>query len=582
MTPFESDVLIIGGGLAGCMAAIRAREEDVSVTLVEKSNTVCSGQAGSGIDHMWAYVPELHGRLGWTIEDLVDDHIEGIGHGFGNRELLHFIARESYPRLLDLERFGLNIRYPDSTIPGKFRLVLQFHSVPTALNVDARPIKAILTREARRRGVTIINRVTMTDLLVTDGAIAGAVGVGTRDGRVYIFKAKTVVLSSGGKTGRLGREPTGIDFNLHLPGNLCADGKAMALAAGLPIMNMEFLSPRRLGIANYDFSGGPPRNTWQPAAAVVDGRGKTIVPRTTFYEWGDLEKGYRLDAAESRRLWLAQREESAMPSVRAWQERGPFYLDCTKGTEEEIGYIEWAISNEGKGAQFLRHLHEEGIDLRTDKIELGLHGREIGNLSCAGLVVNGDMETGLKNLFAAGDEVGGTPFTASTGAFVTGWRCGQAAAQRAKNQVGFLQIDNGKAEKTRELCMNLLGNGSGYLWQETGYALQNLMDDYCGEVRSGEMLLRGLDRLKSIRAMPLRAKNAHELGRCLEVRTLLDAGEMVIRASLAREESRRHPVNFYRADFPEQDDRNWRAYSIIRKESDRFLLSKVALENTSM
>ena len=118
VVPVETDVLIIGGGLAGCMAAIRAREHGVRVTIAEKSNTLCSGQAGSGIDHIWAYVPEVHEKMGWTIEDLVEDHMQGVGHGFGNRELLHFIARESYPRLLDLERFGLTIRYPDSTIPG--------------------------------------------------------------------------------------------------------------------------------------------------------------------------------------------------------------------------------------------------------------------------------------------------------------------------------------------------------------------------------------------------------------------------------------------------------------------------------
>ena len=139
--PVETDVLVIGGGLAGCMAAIKAREECVRVTIAEKSNTVCSGQAGSGIDHTWAYIPEVHGKMGWTIEDLVEDHVQGIGRGFSNRELLHFIARESYARLLDLERFGLAIRYPDSSLPGKFRLVHQFHSVPTALNVDAGPIK---------------------------------------------------------------------------------------------------------------------------------------------------------------------------------------------------------------------------------------------------------------------------------------------------------------------------------------------------------------------------------------------------------------------------------------------------------
>ena len=573
----ETDVLVVGGGLAGCMAAIKASEHGVSVTIAEKSNTLCSGQAGSGIDHIGAYVPEIHEKMGWGVDDLVEDHIQGIGHGFGRRDLLRLIARESYARLLDLERFGLTIRYADSPLPGGFRMVHQFHSVPTALNVDGRPLKAILTKEARRRKVRIINRVTMTDLLASQGAITGAAGVGTRDGKVYVFKAKSVVLCSGGKTGRLGREPTGIDFNLHLPATLCGDGKAMALHAGLPIMNMEFLSPARVGVANYDFSGGPPRNTWQPACAVVNVRGETVVPRSRFYDWGDLKKGYRIDAEKSRRSWLAERAEvaSSMAKVKGKPEAGPYYLDCTGGTEKEIRYVEWAISHEGKGRQFLKHLEEEGVDLRQDKLELGLKGREIGNLSCAGLVVDGDLETGLKGLFAAGDEVGGTPFTASTGAFVMGWHCGDLAGKRALGRKKFLPPDKKRIDSLKTLCSRMLSPRTGSRWKEVEYALQNAMDTYCGEVRAGAELKRGLERLYEIKEIPLRAENPHELGRCFEVLFLLTNAELVMRASLAREESRKFPTKFSRADFPDQDDQNWFAYSSIKLEGDQFTVSKV-------
>ncbi len=576
----ETDVLIIGGGLAGCMAAIRASEYGVGVTIVEKSNTVTGGQAGSGIDHIWAYLPEVHGKMGWTIEDLVEDHVQVIGHGFANRELLRFIARESHARVLDLEHFGLRVRHDDSKLPGKFRLVHQFHSVPTSVNVEGRSLKVILSNEAKRRGVAIVNRVTINDLMVVDGAVTGAVGVGTRDGRVYVFRARGILLCSGGKTGRLGRELTGIDFNLHLPANLCGDGKAIALRVGLPVMNMEFLSPKRFGVANYDNSGGAPRNTWQPAASVVDAQGNTIVPRTTFYRWGDLEEGYQLNARESRRAWLDERKRLAasMPTFNSWHAAGPFYLDCTHGTEEEIRYIEWSLSNEGKCHQFLRHLREEGVDLRRDKLELGPLGREIGNRSCAGLVVDDNLETDLRGLFAAGDEIGGTPFTASTGAFVTGWHCGDVLGQRAKKERTLLPVNAERVEGVKELCADLLATGRGHHWRAVGLALQNIMDSHCGEVRSGPMLKRGLDLLKGIRSMPLKAANPHELGRCLEVRFLIDNGEMVMRASLAREESRKYPSAFYRDDFPDQDDKHWFANSTIRSSGNDFELSKMPVK----
>ena len=142
-----------------------------------------------------------------------------------------------------------------------------------------------------------------------------------------MIQAKSVILCTGGKTGRLSRESTGsVRFNLHLPGNLSADGKAMALSAGLPIMNMEFLGARRYGLANYETAGRPPRNTWQPAARIVNAAGKTIVAKTTFPLWGDLENGYRIDAEKRRSQWLSSGgiTPQGMPSRRdlaTWQDR---------------------------------------------------------------------------------------------------------------------------------------------------------------------------------------------------------------------------------------------------------------------
>ena len=155
VVPVETDVLIIGGGLAGCMAAIKASEYGVKVAIAEKSNTLSSGCAGTGIDHVWGYIPPIHQQMGWTIDDLVEDHSQGVARGFINKELLYLVAGESYQRVLDLERFGVNFRYPDSTLPGNFRIVPQFHSVPTTFNFDGRDLKPVLTKEAKKRGVAI-------------------------------------------------------------------------------------------------------------------------------------------------------------------------------------------------------------------------------------------------------------------------------------------------------------------------------------------------------------------------------------------------------------------------------------------
>lgn len=578
--PVETDLLVLGGGLAGCMAAIKGREHGVRVLILEKSHILASGQAGSGIDHVWGYFPPVHEKIGWTVEDLVEDHMQGVAHGFARRNLLHFVAREIYGRMLDLEAFGIQIRYEDSPLPGGFRLVHQFHSVPTSLNIDGYLLKKRLTKEAKRRGVKILNRVMATDLLTTDGQVSGALAVGTRDGSIYRIAAKSVILSAGGKTGRMGRESTGcVRFNLHLPGSLSADGKAIALRAGLAVMNMEFLGARRYGLANYETAGRPPRNTWQPAAAIVDAKGEIVVPKTTFYDWGDLERGYHIDAAETRRQWLAEGAITprGMPSRKDLIEKGPYFVDCTGAPEEEIRYVEWALQNEGKCRQLLTYLKEEGIDLRKDRIELGLGSREVGNLAASGLIVDDHMETALKGLFAAGDEVGGIPFGASPAAFTTGWLAGDTAGRRAHTQGSLLPAGETALDLLQGLCADIMSERKGNSWSEVEDTLQNIMDTYCADVKTGPLLERGLDRLLELKAEPLRATCPHELVRCLEVRSLLDNAEMIFRTSIARKETRKKPCDYIRADFPEQDDENWYAFSSIRMENGEWKISKIPL-----
>lgn len=575
-----TDVLVIGGGLAGCMAAIKAREHDVDVLIAEKANTLSSGQAGSGIDHIWGYFPPVHRRMGWTLDDLVADHMQGVAHGFALPELIGFIAEEMHDRLLDLEKFGLKIRYPDSPLPGNFRMVYQFHSVPSSLNVDGRSLKVKLTREVKKRGIGIINRVMVTKLLTQDGQICGALGVGTRDAGIYLFKAKSVILSTGGKTGRMGRESTGsVRFNLHLPGNLSADGKTMALKAGLPVANMEFLGASRYGLANYETAGRPPGNTWQPAAAIVNAAGETVVPKGSFPQWGNLEKGYRIDAAQTRRQWLENGGITplGMPSRKDLKLAGPFYVDCTQASEAEIDYVEWALSNEGKCNQLLRHLKEEKVDLRRDRLELGLGSREVGNLAASGLLVDANMETPIKALFAAGDEVGGAPFGASPAAFTTGWRAGDMAGRLVKTLRPPSMDAKNEIDTLKQRCLEMLSPGDGFTWYEVEDTLQNIMDTYCGDIKTGAMLKRGLARVHTIRQQPVKVSNAHELCRALEVMSLIENAEMILRTSLARSESRKHPCSFQRVDFPEQNDREWFAFSTISLKHGEYNLSKIHL-----
>ena len=585
----EADVLVIGGGLAGCMAAIKASEESgLRVLVTDKANTVRSGCAASGIDHLWAYIPEIHEKMGYTLEDMAEDHRQGMASRFFRKDLFYLVAKSMYDRVMDLEKFGIKFRYEDSRAPGKFRLVEQFHSVPASFNFDGVPLKPTLTREAKKRGVTIINRVQMTDLIATNGQISGAVGLNTRTGDVHFFKAKAIVLSTG-RSNRLSRNPTGFDFNTRIPSSMSGDGTSMAMRAGLPIINAEFFSGQNTlaPSGNYNPNYGDPRNTVQPAARIIDGAGNVLVPRTQFYDWESLGKekwseDVRRKFLEGlRAAHLTDPKKGSPLHIRVKRGEGPFYLDFSEATDYEKEYIEWSIKNEGKGTQFLRYFKdEEGADLRKNPQEYsGYWPREIAGTAAKGVWVSNDLETDVRNLFSAGDEVGGLPWQAGPGAVAQGWYAGQMAALRAKGQGAFLPVDEDTVKARKEMCSAILDREMGFHWKEVELYVQNLMDFYCGAVKSASLLERGIVRLDDAKAAPMKAENPHELGRALDVKSIIDNAELTLRSSLERKETRVGLLSFVRSDYPDQDDENWLCFLAIKRSQDgRFAFEKMPIE----
>jgi len=577
--PIETDVLIIGGGGAGCMAAIKASECGVDVTLAEKANIVRSGQNGTGVDHIWAWVPEVHGKMGWSLEDLVEDHYQGQAFGFINKKILHRIAVESYNRVLDLERFGIQFRYDDSPVPGKFRIVPQFHSIVSSLNFDGRNFKPILAKEVAKRGVRVVNRVMMTDLTVRDGRVSGALGISTRTKDIYLFRAKSIILSTG-RTGRLTRNSTGTDFNLARQPGQTGDGKTMALNAGCHLINMEAFGGRFLNIGPYHQSTGSPRSTTWPSGALVTGDGKTLIPKTYFTNWEKYlgEGAKKIDFSGRRKKWV--NAIKSWPSVMEnWKRgEGPFYLDCTGGNEEENRYVEWSWLNEGKGWLFLRHLEEEGLDIRKDLIEFTLNNAQMGGGTASGVIVDENLETGVGGLYVAGDEMGGFPWASSQAAVGTGWFTGDMAANYAKRQTSFQPTDNEKLEVLIGKCTKIVDSETGVPWKEVERAIQDIMGFYRGDLVTEQLLKRGIERVRDIREnVFLKAENPHELMRCLEARTIMDNAEYVLRASIERKESRRLPLQFIRTDYPEQDDENFLAFIAMSIKNGEFEFAKIPL-----
>ncbi len=101
------DLLVVGAGLAGCMAAIKGSDLGLNTVVVEKANAYRSGAAATGVDHIWAHFPEIQGPIGYTVDDLVEDHMEKVG-GMIHEDLLRVVAVNALDRIHDLEKMGLS------------------------------------------------------------------------------------------------------------------------------------------------------------------------------------------------------------------------------------------------------------------------------------------------------------------------------------------------------------------------------------------------------------------------------------------------------------------------------------------
>jgi succinate dehydrogenase/fumarate reductase flavoprotein subunit len=569
----KTDVLVIGGGIAGCMAAIRASELGADVLIVEKANTRRSGCAATGIDHCWSYIPHIHGEA-CSVEDIVEDHAKNAG-GFIFKELVHRIADNSYERILDLERFGVPMRDEN----GVFRLVKKIHRVPSFIHFAGRDLKAILTKTVRSRGIKILNRAMITDLIVKEGEIAGCVGISTRSQELFAIRAKSVVLTTG-SVFRLYGNPTGMPFNLSHPPSETGDGRAMALRAGAALINMEFIT-MQTGPKFFERCG---RGTYVPGV-LRDGSGKRLGTPAEHPANGSDSGSKRIDssvAVNARAVGaLHAAVESPEGFMKTIQEgRGPIYMDCTANSREQIQYIEWALRNEGNTV-FLDHLSQEGFGLDKQMIEFSVYEPKLSNGN-SGLYINSSCETSLPGLYAAGDAIGGVKRAVCPGALTLGWFAGEQAAGAARRAVcADFDFTGEKEVKHRKEMVSMISNGQGdATWQEAQLALQNIMDDYGGLVRSETMLKTGLSHLSWLKKEMLsdiNAANPHERYRTLEVFNLITIGEAVMTAALTRTESRLKPGYHFRADYPSPDDTNWRKFLTVRRENGHLVTDTVPL-----
>ena len=538
----KTDVLVIGGGLGGCMAAINAADHGAKVAIMEKSHTERSGAAGTGNDHFWFYDPEIHAGRGWTIPDMVRDiSFDGeygkTKEGLMDQGLLEIVAEGTKEAVDNLESWGVkfryneiypwNLQYDAPEGEKRYRIVPQFQSEWDTLNYDGRDIKKRLTEQCLKRGVVIYNRVSGTGLLTSEGRVVGATGVHMRTGEFHVFEAKAVIMATGMDQTRLFRAQSGNWFNSQSPPYITGDGEAMALRAGAEVFILQAGKTRNAGFQyfrNLSRSSGT-ATTCYPAGRFVNSEGETVIRHPAVREP------------------LRKCRENVEQSIR--EGKTPFYLDWTDATEEEIRYAEWSYGNEGLCWVILEIIKDLGLDFRRDAFELELEptGRLTGGFLA--LFIDKDCRTSVPGLYACSPVQFAGEVAAPT-YVVLGWRSGKKAAEYAM-EAAESPLDEGQVKSEAARVTASLKEEEGHPWQEVNTELNNIMEEYKGYVagwslpgEKAEISRTGLEnciaQLQKLKEYKMRAGDPHELVRCNEVINLIDIGIMMVKAALEPEQ----------------------------------------------
>lgn len=515
----KSDVLCVGGGIAGLTAAIRASELGAKVIVAEKGNTLYSGSARVGTDHFRCYIPEVHGL---DPKPIMEEYRRNHAIGMKHKDFADLWIEKSFELIKIWHSWGIPMKY-------KGQWEFQGHSNPghpvITLHYSGEKQKPIMTKKALDSGVKIMNRVMVLELLCDGGSVIGAVGISTRENKIIVFEAKSIILATG-RCLRLYPGPTpGWLFNVANSPTCTGDGRAMAYRAGAELSGME-MSYTNVG-PKYFSRGG--QATWIGVYRYPDGKPLGPLVSKPNRKYGDT-------TAEANKRIMLQYAKLG---------KGPIYMDCAGMSDEDYEYMKYFQLQEGNRC-IVSHLEEEGIDPRKNPIEFMSYEMRTN----AGVYHNVKSETNLKGLYAAGDEfpdgIGVIP-----GAAIHGYIAGENAANYSK-QIEALSIEKAreKIEEVKEKIKQIGDRKEGPSWKEANIALQQVMGDYVGDPRSESLLQAGLDhlrRLKDKAHKTIMAQNPHELGRCLEVLNLLDIGELIFIAATERKETRGLHI---RADYP--------------------------------
>ncbi len=591
----ESDILVVGGGIAGCWAAISAARHGLRVALVEKGDTVRSGAGGPGCDH-WCNAPaNPHSRVDpdeWAVHMADRPHANGIG--------IQIQCREDYDTLLEMEQMGGKIRDSKDEYVGaegrddetKFMISPRYGTIHSYLpdpdmgkpgfnppeernNVVIRvwgsTFKPILKRECKKLGVKIFDRVMGTSLLteggVQGGRVIGATGLNNRTGEFMIFKSKATIISTagGGSIWMMNSELCGMSSMM----SRCAsgDGHIMAWRAGAELVDME--STGIIGIATGF------KHKWYTGAGdasyenvpLVDANGKRVpLPIQGWEDAGAM-------------VPMPEVQEKVRKGILKGEYELPFYGDWPAMSDvERRATWNLMLGEESTTKVIIDTFNQAGYDGSKDlqqsyKFLEGESMPQWRQPGMGGLLVDWNMKSSLDGLYVAGM----TMFSSEDHSYcaATGRYAGRKAAAYVK-QIAQGEVSREQIEKEKARVYAPVKRDSGIEWKELHAGLARVMQYYASEFRTERLFKMGLGALEKIEkeSVPmLYALDPHKLMRSLEDLHMIEHAKIILNASLARKASSR-ALGFERIDYPEMDPPEWDKFITIKLENDEIKIGE--------
>jgi len=531
----EYDVVVVGGGTAGPMAAVKAKQANpaLRVLLLDKANVKRSGAISMGMDGLNNAVIPGHA----TPEQYVRE-ITIANDGIVNQKTVMAYAANSFAMIEELDRWGVRFEKDET---GDYAVKKVHHMGSYVLPMpEGHDIKKVLYRQLKRARVEVTHRLVATRLLTAeDGCIAGVMGFDCRTADFHVIRAKSVVLSCGA-AGRLGLPASGYLFGTYENPTNSGDGYAMAYHAGAELSGLECFQINPL---IKDYNG--------PACAYVTGPfgGYTTNARG--------ERFIECDYWSGQMMWEFYQELQGG--------KGPVFLKLDHLAEETIATIETILHTNERPSRGRFHAGR-GTDYRERMVEM--HISEIGlcsGHSASGVWVDEHARTTVPGLHAAGD-MACVPHNYMLGAFVYGRIAGESSAAFCEAR-DFAPLDAAQVEQERARVWAPLQREHGLPPNQVEYKLRRMVNDYLQPPKVTRKMEIGLERFEAIRddLDQLKANEPHELMRALEVHAIRDCAEMAARASLYRTESR-WGLYHARVDFPERNDAEWFCHAQLKKD----------------